>query len=217
MPLHLTRKQSMWLGLSLLALFFLASGATIYRRNQIRVPTASNILTKESVEGISIPISSNMLPVTTPSMGGLGFVLNDFHRSLVRDGKTIWEIRGVRGQYDALQNKAQIDKPDLTVVRDNGDTVKLTADKSDLILSGTQLISADLFDHVVAIYKGNTIIRTSRATYSEKDGRVDIPVPVELDSPMFSIKGKKLVALIDSQQIYITGGVVSTVNPKRKH
>ena len=218
MSFTLTRRQSLWLGLGLLASFFIASGITIYQRNRSRVPTSATTLTKSVIEGTAVPIGSpsDSLGVQTTPGGMFGFVLNDFHRSLVRDGKTVWEIHGVRGQYDAASSKAHIEKPDLTVVRDNGETVRVTADKADLVISGTQLSSAELYDNVVVIYKGNTTVRTSRAFYNETQGRLDVPVPVELDSPMFSLRGNKLEALLDPQHIMITNGVQSTIKPRKK-
>ncbi len=222
MPLHLTRKQSMLLGLGLLASFFVASGITIYKRNHARVPVASDALSKSSIEGSP---TTSLLPPAQPSGaalptpgtgGGFGFVLNDFHRSLVRDGKTVWEIHGQRGQYDAANNKAHIEKPDLTVVRDNGDTVRVTAERANLTLAGTQLTEAELYDNVVVVYKGDTIVKTSRAFYKEVEGRLDVPVPVELDSPMFSLRGNKLEALLDPQHIMITNGVTSTIKPRKR-
>ncbi len=217
MALYLTRKQSLWLGLGLLGAFFLVSAITIYRRNASRVPTQSGALSREVIEGSTAPppTPSTTTGLETPIAAGPGFVLNEFHRSLVKDGKTVWEIRGERGKYDPLQSKAQITKPDLNVVRDNGDTVHLTADRADLELSGTQLSSAELFDNVVALYKGNTTVTTSHAIYHQSEGTVEIPVPVQLDSPMFSLSGNRLLAKLDSQEIFITNGVRSTIKPKQ--
>lgn len=217
MALHLTRKQSLWLGLGCLGAFFLASSITIYYRNSSRVPSYSGVLSKDTIEGPSTPAATvSQLPTTQTPAAGLGFVMNEFHRSLVKDGKTVWDIKGERGKYDPLQSKAQIIKPDLNVVRDNGDTIHLTADRADLELAGTQLSSAQLFDNVVAVYKGNTTLTTSRAIYREADGTVDIPVPVKLDSPMFELTGNKLFAKLDSQEIFITNGVTSTIKPRKK-
>lgn len=217
MPLRLTRKQSLWLGIGCLAAFFVVSLVTIYQRNATRVPTVAGALNKETIEGPSTPLATvdAVLNSQTP-VAGLGFVLNEFHRSLVKDGKTVWEIRGERGKYDPLQSKAQIAKPDLHVTRDNGDTVHLTADRADLQLSGTQLSSAELFDNVVAVYKGDTTLTTSRAIYNEKDGTVEIPVPLRLDSPMFALSGNRLFAKLDSQEIFVTNGVTSTIKPRKK-
>ncbi len=217
MPLHLTRKQSLWLGLGFLGAFFVFSAVIIYQRNATRVPTQSGALSKEMIEGPpDSPASSGTVSAAQTPGSALGFVLNEFHRSLVKDGKTVWEIRGEKGKYDPLSSKALISKPDLNVVRDNGDTVHLTAERAELEISGTQLGSAELFENVVAVYKGNTTVTTSHAIYNEKNGTVEIPVPVKLDSPMFSLSGNKLFAKLDSQEIFITHGVTSTIKPRKK-
>ena len=134
-------------------MFFLISAITIYRRNSVRVPTQSTSLAREAVQGAATPAPSTAAtpePNQTP-VAGVGFTLNEFHRSLVKDGKTVWEIRGAHGNYDPSQAQARIDKPDLNVMRDNGDTIHLTADKADLTLSGTQLSAAELIYNVVAV------------------------------------------------------------------
>jgi len=217
-PLHLTRKQSLWLGLGLLGTFFLGSAITIYRRNSIRVPTQSTALSKEVIEGPTAPtpVPAELSETNQTPTAGVGFTLNEFHRSLVKNGKIVWEIRGERGKYDPSQAKARIDKPDLNVVRDNGDTIHLTANTADLELSGTQLSGAELFDRVVAIYNKDTTVKTERAIYDEKNGTVEIPVPVNLDSPMFALTGNKLFAKLDSQEIFITNGVTSVIKPRKK-
>jgi LPS export ABC transporter protein LptC len=217
-PLHLTRKQSMWLGLGFLGSFFVLSAITIYHRNASRVPTQSTALSREAIEGpLPTPsLSVDTLVTSQTPAAGFGFVLNDFHRSLVKDGKTAWDIRGDRGKYDPLQSKAEITKPNLHVTRENGDTVHLTAERAELSMSGTQLSSAELFDNVVAVYKGDTTVTTSRAIYNELQGTVVIPVPVQLDSPMFSLSGNRLFAKLDSQEIFVTNGVTSTIKPRKK-
>ena len=215
MPLILTRKQSMWLGLGLLGMFFLTSGTIIYQRNQSRIPSSSEGLSKEAIEGPQ-PQTTPAPETTagTPAAGGVGFVLNQFHRSLVRDGKIVWEVFGKRGSYDAPNNVVRVEEPDLLVNQKNGDTIKLTAGRADLSLAGTELSTADLFDRIVVVYKGETTVRAERATYNKTTGQIDIPVPVELDGPMFTLKGNKLTALTEPQEITISGGVHSVIKPR---
>ena len=207
MAVILTRKQSMRLGLGLLASFFIGSSTIIYVRNSSRIPAASGDLSKEAIEGPS----SSGTPIT-----GIGFVLNDFHRSLERDGKLVWDITGKRGQYDAASNAAHIDEPKLLVVQENGDTMTLTAKRADVTLTANKISKADLFDDVVVTFKGETTLTTSRATYNETAGRVDIPVPLELSNPMITIKGNSAVGLIDPQEVTINGGVRTIIKPRKR-
>lgn len=208
----------MWLGLGLLGSFFLASGIIIYRRNQARIPDQAGSLSRELIEGVHspAPITSSPTAGTPEPASGVGIVWNQFHRSLVQDGKMVWEIFGTRGEYDPAASIARIAEPDLTVIRDNGEKVRLTAGRAEINIQGTELTTADLFDNVVVTYQADTTVKTSRAIYDRKAGRVDIPVPVELENPLFSVKGKKLVALLEPQEITITDGVQTTIKPRKK-
>ena len=210
MALILTRKQSMRLGLGLLAAFFIGSGAIIYSKNASDIPASIETPAQVTTENISTPSPKEQQPV------GIGFVLNDFHRSLERDGKVVWDIVGKRGQYNALANSARIEEARLIVVQADGELVTLTAKHADLILSGTELTRAELSDDVVVIYKDNTTLTTSRAIYEEKTGRVEIPVPLVLENPMFTLTGKQAVALVESQDVTISNGVKTMIKPRKK-
>ena len=210
MALILTRKQSMRLGLGLLAAFFIGSGAIIYSKNASNIPASSETLAQLTTENISTPSPKEPQPI------GIGFVLNDFHRSLERDGKVVWDIVGKRGQYNALTNSARIEEARLIVVQADGELVTLTAKHAELLLSGTELTRAELSDDVVVIYKDNTTLTTSRAIYEEKTGRVEIPVPLVLENPMFTLTGKQAVALVESQDVTISNGVKTMIKPRKK-
>jgi LPS export ABC transporter protein LptC len=207
----LTRKKSLALGLGLLGAFFVTSGVIIYFHNSARIPPSSSSLSREVIEGVvSTPHAQQ-----TPS--SIGFVLNEFHRSSVKGGKVVWEIFGKKGRYDAGNNRAEVDEPVLNVNRDNGDTIKLTAQRAELSLTGTDLLAAELFNDVVVIYKGETTIKTDRAIYVKETETVEMPNLVIVENPIFSIQGKKLIAKIQDQELKISQGVKSTFKPvKRK-
>lgn len=197
----------MRLGLGLLASFFIVSAIIIRLHNASRLPSSANDIPKEPVEGTGSQ--------SAPS-GRLGFVLNDFHRSLEREGKLVWDIVGKRGQYDAATNRAQIEEPRLLVVQENGDEVTLTARRAEIMLSGTKLAKADLFEDVVVVFKGGSVLKTTRATYDETAGRIDIPVPLTITNPMVSVSGKQAVGLVGPQELTISGGVETVIQPQTR-
>lgn len=210
MPIILTRKKSMLLGLGLLGAFFVGSGIVIYFHNSAaRIPPSGSSLNREAIEG-------EALPAGTPGGSAVGFVLNEFHRSSVKDGKVVWEIFGKKGRYDALNNNAEVDQPRLMVNRPNGDTVNLTAGKANLQLSGTELLGAELIDNVLVIYKGETTIKTSRAIYKKDSETIDVPTPVEVENPLFSLRGQKLFGKLNDQEFTMTNGVKTTLKPRKK-
>lgn len=213
MPIILSRKKSMVLGLGLLGLFFVSSFTLIWLNNSTRIPTSSTTLDKDTIEGTPLAVATES---AAPNAGAIGFVLNDFHRSATKDGKILWEVFGKKGRYDPANNQAKVEEPDVTVNQENGDTIKVTARSAELTLTGSDLLKADLLTDVIAVYKGETTMKTSRATYVKETNSVDIPVPVEVDGPLFSIRGKNLKANIEKQEFIMTNGVQSTFKPRKK-
>jgi len=209
-PIILTRKKSMVLGLGLLGSFFVISGVVIYAHNSSRTPPSSTSLNRAAIEG-----ETGLTLSLTPG-AGIGFVLNDFHRSAVRNGKIAWEIFGKKGRYDAGKNRAEIDEPRLNVNRENGDTVNLTAKRADVELTGTEILKAELFDDVVVVHNGETTIKTDLAIYVKATETIDMPNYVRVENPIFTIQGKKLHGNITDQTITITDGVKSTFKPRKK-
>ena len=210
MPIILTRKKSMVLGLGLLGSFFLVSGIVIYVQNSARIPPSTSSLTRAAIEG-----EQGLTLSQTPS-SAIGFVLNDFHRSAVKDGKIVWEIFGKRGRYDAGQNRAEVEEPRLNVNRENGETINLTAKRAELILIGSELLRAELFDDVVVVHKGETTIKTDHAIYVKETETVEMPNYVNMENPIFTIFGKRLDGDITKQEVHITNGVKSTFKPRKR-
>lgn len=211
MPAALTRKQSIWIGVGLLTSFFVGSAFLIRYQNANHIPIASSNLTKESVEGAVTPSAE-----TTPGGEGAGFVLNDFHRSLVRDGRTVWEIFGQRGRYAPGNNLAEIEKPRLSLTSKTGDHVLLTAGRAVLTLRGNELEKADLFDDVVMHYKDDTTLKTSMAYYSKITNSVLIPVYLEIENEGVLTSGSRLTADLEKREFIIDDGVKSIIKPREK-
>lgn len=210
MPIILTRKKSLALGLGLLGSFFVISGVVIYAHNSSRTPPSSTSLNRAAIEG-----ETGLTLSLTPG-AGIGFVLNDFHRSAVKNGKIVWEIFGKKGRYDAGKNRAEIEEPRLNVNRENGETVSLTAKRADVELTGTEILKAELFDDVVVIHNQETTIKTDRAIYVKATETIDMPNYVKVEHPIFTIIGKKLHGNVTDQTIEITNGVKSTFKPRLK-
>lgn len=212
MTIRVTRKQSLTIGLAILGAFFVISTLIIWSRSRTRIPTSSTLLTVENIRGASTPGPSSE---GTPRPDS-PFVLNEFHRSLVKDGKTEWEVFGKKGDYNPLTGRADVAEPRLIVTRPNQETITLTSKVAQLTINGTELASASLTDDVIVVYKGETTLTTQRATYDREKHFVDVPTHVEIDNPMMRVEGERLTADLESQVMTLSGGVRSTIKPKVK-
>lgn len=201
MAIVLSRKQSMILGLGLLIAFFVISGIiiTIKNRQTISIPSAS------------LDKSDNQ---TTEH--GLGFTLDNFHRSLVRDGKKLWDIKGVSGSYQVSSNTASIISPDLTVNRPSGERANIRASKALLTLTGSELTKAELFENVLVTYQEKTVLKTSRATFDNQASELFLPDKFFLTNPLFSLEADTLRGSLETQEFVASGGVKSIIQPQGK-
>lgn len=211
MAFFITRRQSFVLGLSLLGAFFLVSGGIVYSRNKSRIPTSS--LNREAVEGVETPRPSSPQPVDSP-VASTGFVLNEFHRNFVKDGKLAWEIFGKRGQYAPGSNVATIEEPLLTFHDPQNGDIRVAAKHADLTITVTEISKAILSEKVVVTGKDGATIKTNRAIYDRSTNTVDVPSPFELDHPAFRLLGATLHAKVDEQEIVVSGGVHTILKPK---
>jgi LPS export ABC transporter protein LptC len=210
-PLRVTRKQSLALGLGLLGTFFVLSVSIIISRSSARIPGDAS-LSKEAIEGTTPqPVDTQLGSIATPGPAS-GFILNEFHRSLARDGETLWEIFGRKGRYNPLGNVAEVDEPRLTVSRKKEGNATLAASRAILTLNGTELARAELFENVVVTYKDETTLRTSHA--EQASNTIQIPTHVEIDSAMLLITGNWLDADLNTQEFKLTKGVTTVIKPK---
>jgi LPS export ABC transporter protein LptC len=207
----ITRRQSFILGLSLLGGFFLLSGSIVYSRNKSRVLTSS--LNRASIEGVATPIPQAPQPGGTPAASS-GFVLNEFHRSLVKDGKMVWEIFGKRGQYAPGSNVATIEEPLLTYRDQQRGDLRVASKFAELTITISDITKAVLSERVVITTKDGATLKTNRAIYDRVSNTVDVPAPFELDHPAFRLLGATLRVKVGDQEIKITGGVHTTLKPK---
>ena len=224
MAIRVTRKQSLVIGLAILGAFFLTSTLIIWSRSHTRIPSSSTMLTVEGVRGepTQSPSAQSTAQTnrqqdsqSTPQVDK-PFVLNDFHRTFVKDGKTEWEVFGSKGDYNPIAGVADVVDPRLTVTRPNEETITLTAKKAHLIIRETELTSAELTSDVVVTYKGDTTLKTEHATYDREKHLVDVPTRVEVENPMVRVEAATMIADIESQVITLSGGVHSTIKPKVK-
>lgn len=199
MAIFLSRKQSMVLGLGLLIGFFVISGIIITIKNKRTI-------------GLS-PASTESSDDQAPE-SGLGFTLDNFHRSLIRNGEKLWEIKGTSGSYQVTTNTASIISPDLTVNRPSGEQANITARKALLTLTGSELSKAELFEDVVVIYDEETVLKTSRATFDHLTNELFLPEKFLMTNPIFSLEAQTLRGSLDTQEFVASGLVKSVIQPK---
>jgi LPS export ABC transporter protein LptC len=201
--MYLSKRQSRLVALGTLAAFFV--GGSVYIG--FSRPGSAPSITPDTVTDSGGPAT----PSALGSPSGSNFVLNNFHRSEMKDGKKIWEVTATRGQYFPETNTAQLDEPSLLFYRSTGEVVELRAAQALLTLSGTTLNRAEISGAVRVVYGAKTTMTTEFALYDRASDTVTAPGEVTISSAELDIVGRELTAQIESQVFTLAKDVSSTV------
>jgi len=206
--MYLTKAQSLTVALGTLALFFIG-GITYMRLSQPPFVTGATE-SAPVVEPTGAPAGTT--PATSP--GGSNFVLENFHRSEMKDGKKIWEVSAVKGQYFPETNTARLDTPSLLFYRPNGDVVALKAEAATITLAGTSLTRAEISGKVKVVYSEKVTMETELAVYEKEKNLVTAPGKVTITSAQLDIIGRELTAKLDKNEFTLAKDVSSTVKKR---
>ena len=202
--IHLTRRQSIAVATGLIAVFFVGmwglskgSGNQGFHSNQAKpaIPTPG--------------------AYPTPQQGAQ-FLLNDFHRSEIKNGKTIWEVKAKQGEYFPAKQKAQIFSADVWLFRNENEKVFLNAPEAELSFDGTALNKAFFPGEVHVVYNDLYVVDTSVATYDKASETITSDHPVKLSSALIDVEGARFVANSTENSIIISGGVKTVIKPQEK-
>lgn len=197
--MYLRKKQSIFIAIGTLAVFFIAGGAYIALSRQgppITPPATTD--PNAAVPVVGVPEASS-------------FVLENFHRSEMQDGKKVWEVSALRGTYVPATNTAHLEAPRLLFYRSSGEVVELSAQRAVVTIAGTRLTRAELEGNVRLGYDSKTTISTDRAVYDRTADTITAPGTVSISSAQLDIVGQELTALIAARRFTLARNVSSTV------
>lgn len=194
----------MFLACALIALFFLFLWALSSTSGRKTVPP----------QPIAIA-TPTPLPVSTTT-NSAEFFLNNFHRSEIRNGRKIWEIKAAKGQYYPEKKAAEITSADVWLFRENGEEIFLQAPLAEIGFDGTTLGNAHFPDTVHVVYNDNTVVDTSVATYDKAADTISSEHPVLIESDLLRIEGNSFIAHVAEKSMVISGGVTTVIKPRQK-
>ncbi len=202
--IHLTRRQSLILACALIFGFFALLWA-VSRSSTKKYPPAA-------------PAIATPTPVPQPqaTANNSQFFLNEFHRSEIKDGRKIWEIKAKNGQYFPEKQSAEVKDADVWLFRENGEQIFLKAPEARLGFDGTAIRDAFFPDTVHVVYNDRMTVDTSVATYIKSEDTISSEHPVTIDSDMMHVDGNRFIAHVAEKSIIISGGVKTVIKPRQK-
>lgn len=215
-PGSVTRRQSIFIALVMLGGFFLGGIYLVKRQSgKYTIATTPDPLPSEKIVRSQPTAASIVPPLGTSGAGeASGFLLNEFHRSQIKDGRTIWEVRGSKGQYFPAENKAIVSDARLILSRTPEEHVTVEAGEATLYLRGTELLRADIVHDVVLNYKDDVLVKTDHAIFDQTKNTVTAPGLVQISQEIIDVAGESLIADLSTQEFNLQRNVVTTVKPR---
>ena len=229
---YISRRQSIILAVGTLVLFFV--GGILFMQRERRIITqpveatgpvgatpaadtaASDTAASDTAASETpAPAVTAGLSAGTPTADS-AFTLNNFQRSEIKDGRTVWEVSAVQGQYFPAEDLARLKEANLLVHRKSGELVRLTAAEAVLHLKGPTLERAVVRGQVRIVQNDDTTLTTEEATWDRGANLVTAPGPVRVESRRLSLRGSGLRADLEREIFSLTSNVETVLKPERR-
>jgi LPS export ABC transporter protein LptC len=216
---HLNKKNSRILAAIILAVFFIITVTVIYLNRPKQFPKEAH-----SFSSISKVIKSqnNAQDSPTPQLNSQ-FRLNNFHRSQVKNGRTVWNIVAEVGEYFPQSSTIDLVQPLITLFRENGEIVTLKANSAEIKLNKDELSTAQIKGDVIIKYLASEAAKEAKftitgeeAVYDKASGTVISQSAVHLVSERMDVTGSQLYAQVEEQIINIKKNVKTSIKPRQK-
>ncbi len=204
--MKLRKNQSIVLAVTIIVAFFVV-GIWFMPSESRHLPSAPS----EPAPEVS-PVA-----VATPSPGSDSkFVLKEFHRFEVKDGRKVWEAKGSQGQYSPEDNAARIQDAQVWIYQKDGKQVTMTARQAVLKLQGPGLKGADASGDVTIIYNQNETLKTDLLSYDKEKNKVSAPGLVTISGALLDISGEILDGDLATKSFTLKKNVRTVLKPREK-
>ncbi len=205
--IRITRRQSIIIATVLLVSFFAATVAVTRSRNRVvtRPP--------DPEEPIASPTPVMLPPDGTPASSSQ-FVLGSFHRSEIKDGKKLWEVKADRGQYFPETASAVLESATVWMYRKDR-TIQLSAPHAALSFRASDLKNAQLHGGIRVEYDDSTTVETDAAVYDKEHETLTSDSGVRVSSDSLDVTGKNMFVNLTNNEVRLTGGVTTVVKPRK--
>jgi LPS export ABC transporter protein LptC len=208
--MHLTKRQSIFLAVTFLALFFVSGIALL---NMDRSKSQGD--QSASVQQPEQPAQEAKSGEADPNKSR--FELKEFHRTETRNGQKVWEVKAKHGEYFPETNSAQVTEATLWLFKEDGTTFRLNARTAKLYLKGAALSKAEASEGVTLNYNDKLNVETDFAIYDKDKKSVFAPGGVKFVSDRIEVNGEELNVDLETEQFVLARNVSSLIKPENEN
>lgn len=204
--MKISKNQSLVLAVSIIALFFVIG--ILFMPKPSKIPVAN--LPQQTPTAAPTPE-----PGVTPSQESK-FMLKEFQRAEIREGRKVWEAKGSQGQYFPENNTAKVLDAKVWMFQKDGKVVVLSAGEALLRMQGVGLKGADATKGVVIVYDDKETLETESLSFDKENDRIHAPGHVQITGAMIDISGEELEGKLQTNDFILKKNVSTVIKPKAK-
>lgn len=143
---------------------------------------------------------------------GVSQRIQNFHRSRVVNGKTVWEVSAREAQYYEQEQTVVVSGPAVSFYTSDGREVVLRGEEGKVYLGGKDLEGLELRGGVEVKF-GKYGLRTEDVRYERFSDTILVPGTVQISGEEFDIRGERMTIYLSAQRLLVDGGVQTTLRP----
>ena len=143
-----------------------------------------------------------------------GFILNNFQRTEIKDGKTLWIMKADQGEYLKGQDSVKLTNSFLTLYQENGDVVEVKSDSAIMELLAGKLNTAKMIGNVKMNVNKERYVYTQEALYDKNKEVITAPGYAKIEDRNIILEGKELSVLVKESSLSFSRDVITTIKRK---
>lgn len=139
--------------------------------------------------------------------------VNNFHRSMVENGRKVWEVSGDEAVYLKEDARAVIQRPKVIFYQDNGDVIHARSREGQLFLADGDIERIQLQGDVEVLYR-DLQFQTEKLIYLYGKDRVISPGRITLTLDGAKVEGTGMEMSISEERMELQRQVRTTIYPQ---
>jgi len=143
--------------------------------------------------------------------------LKDFHRSESKDGKLVWDVTAVRGEYYPESGKANLKTPSVKLFSEDGSSITINAPVGLVLLDNEALRETRVTGGARVVHQSGVVVESPELTYSAGAQEISTNKTAKITGNGVVTTGNILSFKTDTQKLRLANGVRTTLTGSIKN
>lgn len=141
--------------------------------------------------------------------------LSDFHRSESKDGKLVWDVTAIRGEYYPENGRANLKTPAIKLFSEEGSAITINAPVGLVLLENEALREARVTGGAKVVHQSGVVVESPELTFSAGTQEISTDKTATITGNGVVTTGNIMSFNTDSQKLRLSNGVRTTLTGRK--